>query len=97
MSLVPKNHRDAYPWLTHKGWTAFSYADDYGQGKVKEIFIAVNQTTAEEKYIDITPWFPVDLTLVRRVIDLDFPPRIGLSPLTHEDLDQIEAYGKAAE
>lgn len=97
MSPTPRNHPEAYFWFQHNGWNVFSYSDDYGQGKVKELFVAKHNDTAEEREIDISPWFPVDIKLIRRVIDLGFPKRISLTPHTHEDLDRIEALSQAAE
>jgi hypothetical protein len=96
--LPPKNHPLAWHYKAYQGWDVFIDEEDFGQGKVKKIYFAVNQATGEIKEIDISPYgrFP-DLVLIIRVIDAGFPSRIGPSPLTHKDLDQIEAYGKAAE
>lgn len=96
--LPPKNHPSAWHFKSYQGWDVFIDEEDFGHGKVKKIFFAVNQTTGEIKEIDISPYgrFP-DLVLIIRCIDAGFPDRIGPSPLNHADLTRIENYGRAAE
>lgn len=95
--LPPKNHPDALFFFHHKGWDVFSLSEEYDHAKVKELYFAINDETQEEKELDISPWGFGYVQLIKRIIDANFPRRIGPSPLTHSDLDQIERFSKAAE
>jgi hypothetical protein len=95
--LPPNNKPDAQFFFDYHGWNVFLVEDDHGQGKVKGLYFAVNKQTAEQKEIDISPYGYPNLRLMRSIIEMGFPKRIGPSPLSEQDLDQIITYGRAAE
>lgn len=96
--IPPFSHPTAWFYKTYQGWNIFVDQDDYGQGKIKKIYFAVNQETGDIKEIDISPYsLHPDLVLIIRCIDAGFPDRIGPAPLNHADMSRIENYERAAE
>lgn len=91
VGVLSTKARFAEEFMKWAGWTVFTSDDDYGQGKVKREFFAVSEETGDTREIDITPYEYGDTGLIKRIIEAGFPGRIGPSPLTHGDLDMIEA------
>lgn len=76
------------PYFSHQGWDVFWWEDDDGD-VIKTLYEARNQDTGDRQEIDISPYGFTHVSLIKRIIDLGFPGRVGPSPLTHSDLDQL--------
>lgn len=82
----------AEPYFIYKTWTVY-VSDEYSDTDViKYTYYAVHILHGTRKEIDVSPYGLVPPSVIKRIIDLDFPSRVGSSPLTLKDLDSLEQF-----